>query len=250
MDNLEKNYYDNFPIKQELYDSFRKQLNSFTNDYYYEECNYNISYYPKENRSEKSIVRTMKIRSYKDSTKIKNLYLFSYSLSPCNVNNSESNTIPFQVLSIFINNVNYPIDQVIVTERATANQLLDKCGYSITYTVYLKDEITLSSGSDMIIRIEYKSIVTDLDNSMSFRVPVPCKKYLLNFIAPTGYKVIAHAYGSFDNASNSSNSKFDNSISVYFDNWLMPDNGVTICCIDKNCNKQLERNLDGDLLNV
>lgn len=84
------------------------------------------------------------------------------------------------------------------------------------------------------------------DNSASFRVGVPCRKYILNFTAPENYKVIAHAFGTFDVASNSSNSKYDNTIAVEFDNWLLPENGVTICCIDKS--KSLSADTSKELL--
>ena len=82
----------------------------------------------------------------------------------------------------------------------------------------------------MVIRIEYQSGVTDEDNAKRFRVDAPGRKFLLNFYAPENYKVWVHAFGSFDITSNSSNVVYDNTISVKFDNWLLPENGVTICC--------------------
>ncbi len=231
---LEQNYYDRFPVKQILYDLFREKLNNFPHEYYYEECNYNVSYYFTGDSSEKTIVRTMKVRSYMENAVINNFYVCRYSLnSEKETNNNSNSKIPFQIISISINGVVQPTDKIVVENQATSNQLLDKCGYSSTCIVRLKDDIILSSESDTIIRIEYKSVVTAMDDPMSFRVPVPCKKYILNCTAPIEYKVVAHAFGFFDSASNSSNSLYDNTISVIFDNWLMPDNGVAICCIEK-----------------
>lgn len=236
IENLERNFYDRQSIKQELYDVFRQNLNEIQQDYYYEECNFNISYFPQKSYSEKVIVRTIKMRAYSDTITIPNLKLCGYSLSPVNVENSVKNKdlSPFEFISLNINNKAHSADDIIISEDATMDQLLNKCGYVVSYTVNLKENITLSASEDTIIRMEYRSRVSDNDNSMSFRVAVPCRKYILNFIAPENYKVIAHAFGSFDVAANSSNSKYDNTISVEFDNWLLPENGVTICCINKD----------------
>lgn len=247
IENLERNYYKHYVIKQELYNIFRDKLNHLAYEYYYEECNYNISFFPKQGYTEKVIVRTMKIRSYSDNTAIPHLHLCGYSLSPFNENfNSDDELSEFELDSISIDNIIHnPMESVSITPNATTDQLLNKCGYSVSYSVDLKNEIVLSSKKDTIISIEYKSRVTDYDNSASFRVNVPCRKYILNFTAPENYKVIAHAFGTFDVASNSSNSKFDNTIAVEFDNWLLPENGITICCIEKkqpvtnNVNKKL-----------
>lgn len=252
MDNLEKNYYDNFPIKQELYNLFRERLNGFSHSYYYEVCNYNVSYYYTGSCIEKTIVRTMKIRSYTKNERITNFYVCRYSLSPNeNINGNLNSQIPFQIVSVSINDVKQPMNNILVENKMTSNQLLDKCGYSSTCVVRLKDDIVLSTTYDTIIRIEYKSIVTDMEDPMSFRVPVPCRKYILNCTVPVEYKVVAHAFGFFDSASNSSNSVYDNNISVAFDNWLMPDNGVTISCFNKNMKiNDQEINEGSNLLNV
>lgn len=182
------------------------------------------------------------MRAYSDTVSISNLRLCGYSLSPVNVDTSVEamDLPPFEFISLNINNKVYSADDIIITEDATTDQLLNKCGYIVSYTVNLKENITLSASEDTIIRMEYRSRVSDNDNSMSFRVAVPCRKYILNFIAPENYKVIAHAFGSFDVAANSSNSKYDNAISVKFDNWLLPENGVTICCINKDLSAETD----------
>ena len=231
-ESLEKNYYNRFSIKQEIYTLFRKSLENIKYNYYYEECNISISYFPRETYTEKNIVRILKVRSYSDEAIITKFHLCGYSLSPVNLEQID----PFEFISLRIDGVEKYKDDIIVLNNNTENQLLNKCGYSSHYTVCLKDKITLTSSEDTIIRIEYISRVADNDNSMSFRVCVPCRRYILNFIAPENHKVRAHAFGAFDIASNSSNSVYDNVISVNFDSWLLPENGVTICCIpqDKN----------------
>lgn len=234
IENLERNYYDRLPIKQELFSVFRDTLNTLKYEYYYEECNINVNYFPREKYIEKLIVRTIKIRSYKDEITVSHLHLCGYSLGPATNLDDEMHMETFEFLSLSIDGTEKSInDDVIVTKSETTDQLLKKCGYSVHYSVELKNSITICSDKDLVIRIEYKSRVTDEDNSMSFRVDAPCRKYILNFSAPENYKVWAHAFGSFDIASNSSNGIYDNVISVKFDNWLLPENGVTICCSEK-----------------
>lgn len=159
----------------------REKLNGFSHNYYYKECNYNVSYYSIGSSLEKTIVRTMKMRSYTETVKIKNFYVCRYSLSHNeNIHGTLKSQIPFQIVFISINGIAQPMDNIVVEEQMTSNQLLDKCGYSSTCIVRLKNDIILTSNNDIIIKIEYKSIVTEMDYLMSFSVPVPCRKYILN----------------------------------------------------------------------
>ncbi len=234
IESLERNYYKRHPVKQELFSAFRDTLNTLKYEYYYEECNINVSYFQKENYTEKLIVRTIKLRSYSDEIQLPQLHLCGYSLGLAILPNSETALEPFEFISLNIDGIEKSVsNNIVITKKETTNQLLKKCGYSVYYSAELKNSIKIRSDQDLVIRIEYKSRVTDEDNSMSFRVDAPCRKYLLNFYAPENYRVWAHAFGAFDVASNSSNGIYDNAISVKFDNWLLPENGVTICCSEK-----------------
>lgn len=74
-----------------------------------------MSYYSVGNSSEKIIVRTMKIRSYTETAKIKNFYICRYSLSPNeSMCDSSDSRIPFQIISISINGVVQSMDNVLV----------------------------------------------------------------------------------------------------------------------------------------
>lgn len=115
----------------------------------------------------------------------------------------------------------------------TSNQLLDKCGYSSTCIVRLKEDIILSSEFDTIIinaiwRIW--STVKKAESMCHYFIPNRCSTIQYVFSArhrnAKTHWIIHISYNKFI-----LNPYY--SISVIFDNWLMPDNGVAICCVEK-----------------
>ncbi len=128
------------------------------------------------------------------------------------------------------NNYSLIIDKDIILEvKNTRSPFLKKNGYIETYEVSLNKEVTLYPHQDTIISFEYISRVSDGDMSSGVGVSVLCKKFSLNFYAPPEYTVHAHSFGFLDSGDNSSNSDYPNNISVRFDKWLLPYEGVVIC---------------------
>ncbi len=223
---LEQNMFLKDPVKTEIYQLCREQIYNNPTNYYYEGLDMYVSYFECENYSEKNIKRVMKIRSYKEKIREKKIYLFSYKLSPTeNIKN-------FEILSAGIGIKNEPLvigKDIVVEKKKTTNMLMDKCGYTETYEVYLCKDVVLSCDSDIILNIEYVSRVADEDMSAGFGVFVPCKKFSFNFMAPQGYIVYAHSFSFFNSEINFPNSAYKNSISVCFDNWLLPGEGLVVC---------------------
>lgn len=223
---LEENLFLKNPIKNQVYQSCRKKVYSNQLNYYYQELYINISYYDRETYSEKYIKRVEKIRSYNEEITVSKMYLFSYSLSPTEgVEN-------FSIISAGIGEDNEPLEigkDIIIEKKNERNLLLDKCGYTEVYDVYLSKEVTVLPDCDTILNIEYVSRVTDEDMSARFSVPVPTKKYNFNFTAPQDHIVYAHAFSFLNTSRNFPNSLYRNTIAVNFDNWLLPGEGVAIC---------------------
>ncbi len=228
---LEENIYQKSPIKSEIYQLCREKIYSNEISYYYTELNMSISYFVYDNYTEKNIKRIMKLRTYSDDLSENRLFLFSYNLSPTqDVNN-------FEVLSAGIGIENKTLEigkDIIVEKKETKDHLWNKCGYTDIYEVYLYMPITLYMDRDLIINIEYISRVSDGDPSARFGVSVPCKKFYFNFFAPSDYKVYAYTYSFLNKDNIFPNPLYKNNISVCFDNWLLPGEGITICVCNNN----------------
>lgn len=223
---LEENMYHRDPVRSEIYQSCKEYIYSNKMVYYYEDFNMSIDYFNRIEYSEKNIKRTMKLRSYESKIKSDKLYLFTYNLSPVDkVKN-------FEVLSAWIGENNDKLEigkDIVIEKKETRTPLWEKCGYTETYDVYLNKCITLYADRDVVLYIEYVSRVSNEDMSVGFGVPVPCKKAYYNFTAPHNYVVYAHPYSFMNIDNNYPNTLYRNSISVHFDNWLLPGEGVAIC---------------------
>ena len=157
---------------------------------------------------------------------MRKIRLISYRLSPT------PGIKTFELIGGSIGKDNEPliIDKDIILEvKNTRSPFLKKNGYIETYEVSLNKEVTLYPHQDTIISFEYISRVSDGDMSSGVGVSVLCKKFSLNFYAPPEYTVHAHSFGFLDSGDNSSNSDYPNNISVRFDKWLLPYEGVVIC---------------------
>ena len=119
IENLERNYYNRHLVKQELFSVFRGTINTLKYEYYYEECNINVSYFPQEHYTERLIVRTIKLRGY-----VSQLHLCGYSLGPADNPDAGSQMEAFEFISLSIDGAEKSIsDDVIITKSETTDQL-------------------------------------------------------------------------------------------------------------------------------
>lgn len=223
---LSENSFENDPVRNELYLLCKEKLLSNKWDYYYEDYDESTSFYDFGSYTEKRSKRIIKLRSYNKKIVSRKLRLISYKLSPT------PGIDTFEVLKGGIGEENIPlvIGKDIVIDIGTTNSpFLTKNGYVNTYEVYLCKEVTLYPDKDTIINFEYVSRVMDEDMSSGVGVSIPCKKFTLNFFAPPEYVVYAHSYGFLDSGDNTSNSDYQNTMSVHFDRWLLPNEGVVVC---------------------
>lgn len=124
IENLERNYYNRHLVKQELFSVFRGTINTLKYEYYYEECNINVSYFPQEHYTERLIVRTIKLRGYTDEITVSQLHLCGYSLGPADNPDAGSQMEAFEFISLSIDGAEKSIsDDVIITKSETTDQL-------------------------------------------------------------------------------------------------------------------------------
>lgn len=228
---LSENSQKKDPIRSELYSLYKEKLLANKYQYYYENFDESTSYYDFGSYSEKRNKRIIKLRSYNEKIEIKKICLLSYKLSPT----PEIETFELLGGSFGVENDPLLIGKDIVVETSiTRSPFLMKNGYLQTYEVNLCKEISLYPDKDTVISFEYISRVSDGDMSSGVGVSVPCRKFSLNFYAPSEYIVYAHTFGFLDSGNNISNSDYKNTISVHFDRWLLPDEGVAICLVKKD----------------
>lgn len=228
---LEQNMFLKDRVKNNIYQVCRNKINANPIKYYYNELQMCVSYFDFGTYSEKRISRVMKIRSYNGKLKENKLFLFSYQLSPTEKIKN------FEIISACIGEENKALvlgKDIIVEASDTTNIFWNKRGYKQNYDIFLNKDITLYDNEDLIIMVEYVSRVTDEDMSSGFGVRVPCKNFTFNFTAPPEYLVFAHPYCFLNSEANSPNSDYPNIVSLSFNNWLLPGEGVAISVAKKN----------------
>lgn len=234
---LEEYIYNQNPIKSEIYNKCREKIHNPNSRYYYSYFNMNVKYTQYDSYSQKDIQRVVKICSYDEKLTIDKLPLLTYNLSPTNLIKN------FELVSVTIGTKKKPLiigKDVIPEKTSTTDSLLGKCGYTDTYTVYLQNPITLHKNEELLITVDYISRVTDEDMSVGFGVSVPCQKFIFNFEAPPDMIVYAHTYSFLNPENHDPNSRNRNILSLHFDNWLLPGEGVAIC---------ISSNRSSDILN-
>ncbi|MCM1171198.1 MAG: hypothetical protein NC393_03620 [Clostridium sp.] len=199
---LSENSQKKDPVRSELYNLYKEKLIANQFEYYYEDFDESTSYYDFGSYSEKRSKRIIKLRSYKEKVNIKKLRLIAYKLSPTH------GIETFELLGGSIGIESEPLvvgKEIVVETSSTRSPFLVKNGYVQTFEVSLYKEITLYPNKDTVIGFEYISRVSDEDMSSGVGVSVPCKRFSLNFYAPSGYKVYAHTFGFLDSGDNISN---------------------------------------------
>ena len=237
---LEENLYKKTPIKNELIQLCRNNIDSDEIKYYMTDLNMAISYFDYNEYTEKNIKRIIKLRAYGEDYETDKLFLFSYNLSPTeHVQNFEVKSA-----GIGISNESLIIGKDILVEKCdTKDPLFNKSGYTDTYNVYLCRHTKVTSSYDTIINIEYIARVTDGDISSKYGVTVPCKNFNFNFVAPENYTVYAHPATFFTTDNNYTNSLYKNAVSICLNNWVFPGEGVIVCVVKNNRNSPCSNNI-------
>ncbi len=122
--------------------------------------------------------------------------------------------------------------------------MLEKCGYTDRYTVYLCDPITLHSDRDVVLSIEYTSRVEDEDMSVGFVVPALCENFTLEFSALSEMTVYAYPYSFFSTENYHPNNLFKHDISIHYTNWMLSREGVALCVSEEGLEETLRQSYE------
>lgn len=218
----------------EMYGNIKDKFSSLGNEnYYYEDCSYTVNCSIKSDRIEKSISRTIKVKSYHSSEEVNGLQLLSWSGCP----------LPHHLTDLVLHHITLdgqPISNDNLEKRKLSPNHITgvDSGYTKKYSYHYKKPIELSDSKARIFSISY-STITPLDDIVyTCRANVPCKNFSVDFRVnePTECKVTGRAFGFFDAAVHSPIIEEDQQVKVSFNDWIFPYDGVVITFYPKNAN--------------
>ena len=91
--------------------------------------------------------------------------------------------------------------------------------------------MNFSNKTPIKIEVEYVTRCPKNDKVYTCRLQYPCKKFDFNFhLINDDYLINASAFGFIDDAESSPNRSDDaKNLSIKFENWIFPRDGVCIC---------------------
>lgn len=229
-------YFSNCPVKEDMYRSVRKKINSYdgeggSNQYFLESCVYNIRCQITGSYFKKTILKSIDLRSYTTLDKVG--FLLCSTDAPILQDCAQSS-----VISLYINGVEKNIDDVIETRTVLihGNAFCDKSGYVQRSSHSYKGNLHLSPDKPNRIEVTYETAVPLYDTFYSCRTPYPCHKFDLTYMLvgqlADKYSLSVCAFGFLDDAKSTPNQKDSMpEISIKFDNWIFPLDGVSVSMI-------------------
>ena len=216
-------YYQN-QDKQIIMEQLRKEISLEKFEYFYESCVYSVSCTVKNEFVEYDITREIGIKSFDKNKQISNFCIAKPSLKRL------GNEDAFEILEVFLDE--QKIDEHDLSEIITEQQspVYRNNEYDTKYLVQYRKNLNLNNQNPVSIRMRYIVRLPQDDNSMVYRVYVPCKKFRITCISSDEYKLKIHPFGIGGKGFQTINSSNANFCSVEMDNWIFPYDGVVILC--------------------
>lgn len=236
LNNLEKNiYFDGHKIKEDMYVSIRKKINTLNNkDCYLEKCNIvvNCEKYKIGNNEliKKTIIKTLYIKSFKDKIILNNFKFLSNSHAKIN-KLSNINIEHIKIDDNKISSNDYSSNIINVTST-----LDNKCGYTEHIEYRYNNDIIISNQSATKIEIKYITLSPITDKVYAFRLQYPCKDFSFLFSTSNDFNcnLNSFAFGFIDNGDNSLKvDDVSNIIHVSFNDWIFPLDGISVFLNEK-----------------
>ena len=215
-----------------MYENIKEKFITLSSEeYYYDDCRYTVNCTITQEGILKSITRTIRIKSYDASCKISSIPLVTWSGSKLS-----GNVVPFKFSSATLDGKAIEQDKIGIIEKTPDQVVSVNSGYDLKYTYFYKPELELFDDKIRTISVSYNTVVPLDDIVYTCRANVPCRSFTVDFrvCAPDNYKVLARAFGFFDSAVHSPIVEDDRQISVSFNDWIFPQDGVVITFAPKS----------------
>ncbi len=216
--------------------TIQQKLLEIDKDYYFENCDYNISIEDKGSYFEKTITRQITMCPYSKELQIDN---FSF-MKVCLIEDQAIKPFTWQSIKISDSSHCTEVDinsDIEVREALKTDDISEKNGYNFAKEYIYKKPIVIKKDSQHRTSITLSYIVRCPKNDIfsTYRTAAPCKKFSVKcVISPAdSYKLYTSAFGFMDNAGSSANNGRDNEINISLKDWAFVEDGVAIAIYKK-----------------
>ncbi len=221
-----------------MYNNIKEKFITLSrDDYYYDDCRYSVSCVIMEDRIEKNITRTVKVKSYDAQCTVKNFPLITWSGRQ--IKDKDGKEIaPFKYTSVKLDGETIPEEDICSNTEHPIDAASLNSGYSVKYTCCYTPELVLYDSSVRTFSMTYITTVPLDEITYTCRAKVPCRNFSVVFKVTDSnevpYKAIAKSFGFFDCAVHSPLVEDDSQLSVIFNDWIFPMDGVVITFASKS----------------
>lgn len=231
--NVDKNlHFSGDGAKSEMLNQARSKIKEFP-DIYYSSCVYTVKCTIFENRIEKHIKKTMKIRSSKHEERLPNVTFCSMSFASAEKYPNDKKP------HVQINGKQVDEKDIRVeNQSATHNPYNEKSGYTTARDYVYAKPLTICPTKDTTVIVESDTVVPINDLTYICRMKRACKRFELQYMVTSRtekkYRVNSSAFGFVDNASGTTNTTDDPThVNIKFDDWIFPEDGVAITMVEE-----------------
>lgn len=251
--------FNNCEQKQSMYNSVRRKIEGFQTDdagssqqgYYFEKCQYDIKCSIKNGYIEKDIIKIIDVRSYRPQT------IESYVLCE-NSGEWVAGLKPMEIVCLKVGAKEYnendlQPENALVTydNESVQNEVYnEKSGYSKRIIVKYNRPLNISPDKETLIEMRNITRVPINDIAFTCRLKFPCHKFSFSYRIigenASNYRLNARAFGFAESGKSAPNRHDDEpEISISFDNWVFPHDGVAVTMLEKDNQHMLDKRSEG-----
>ena len=219
-------YFSNVIEKQNMHKSILKKLGVFPIDFYFESCRNVVKCKIKKDVIEKTIVKTIRLRSYNEPHTIKD-YCFAKSA----MRTIEGRDDIYEFVRAKIDGRPIPRRDILENKPYISEEISDiRANYDCIFSYTYKKDINLCKDKSTLIEVEYKTVVPSNDLAFVCRTSRPCKNFEVEYTviqSELPYKLAGYAFGFMDEAPKEAVDHQDTK-RITFDEWIFENDGVII----------------------
>lgn len=195
--------------------------------FYYDSCEIEIICSIENGMLKKTISKKIELRSYDEtytfSPQNRSEYVLARYCGP------KTKKTPISIDAVRINGKDEKGFHIL--KSSISAPLTNKQGYTKQYVAYYDRDLTIFRKNSTKMIVDYTTFAPLNDLTYVFRIPCACKKLHFRYQLKDmkGYSLAGHAFGFFDDATSSHNTKEENQLEFFFEDWIFQRDGICIC---------------------